>query len=47
MSNYSGTSPYAFTPIVNDDYLDILVPRAIPISQRDLPYTIESQFHLP
>jgi len=46
MSNYGGTSPYAFTPIVNDEYLDLLVPRAIPISGLDLPYKIESQFHL-
>ena len=46
MSKYSANSPYAFTPIVDDEYLDILVPRAIPISRLDLPYTIESQFHL-
>ena len=46
MAKYSGTSPYAFTPIVNNEYLDIIEPRTIPISQRDLPYIIESQFHL-
>jgi len=46
MAKYSQTSPYAFTPIVNNEYLDIIEPRTIPISQRDLPYIIESQFHL-
>ena len=46
MAKYSATSPYAFTPIVNNEYLDIIEPRTIPISQRDLPYIIESQFHL-
>ena len=45
MSNYSKTSPYAITPIVNEDYLDILQPRPVPITQYDLPYTIEAQFH--
>tara|TARA_B100001057_G_scaffold270371_1_gene270545 strand:+ start:369 stop:671 length:303 start_codon:yes stop_codon:yes gene_type:complete len=46
MSKYSITSPYAFTPIVNNEYLDILEPRTIPINSQDLPYIIESQFHL-
>ena len=45
MANYSKTSPYAVTPIVNEQYLDILQPRTIPITEYDLPYTIESQFH--
>lgn len=45
MANYGTTSPYGATPIVNEEYLDILVPRTIPITQYDQPYTIESQFH--
>lgn len=45
MADYSTTSPYATTPIINEDYLDILEPRTIPITENDLPYTIESNFH--
>lgn len=45
MAKYNKTSPYTFTPVVNDEYLDILVPRPVPVSQYDLPYVIESQFH--
>ena len=45
MARYSDTSPYGNTPIVNEESLDILVPRSIPISQYDLPYVIEPQFH--
>ena len=45
MAKYSATSPYGNTPIVNGQYLDNLVPRAVPISQYDLPYVIEPQFH--
>lgn len=45
MANYSKTSMYAQTPVVNAEYLDILEPRTIPITQYDLPYVIESQFH--
>ena len=45
MAKYRETSPYGITPVVNSNFLDILVPRAIPITEFDLPYVIEPRYH--
>jgi len=45
MAKYKETSPYGITPVVNSNFLDILVPRAIPITEFDLPYVIEPRYH--
>ena len=44
MPRYTDTSPYSRTEIVDDKYLDILVPKSIPASANDVLYTIEPQY---
>jgi|TARA_B110000977_G_scaffold142350_1_gene180578 hypothetical protein len=42
MSN--SLSPYASTPITPSGYLDILIPRPVPISGEDILFTITSEY---
>ena len=42
MSN--GLSPYAATPITSTGYLDVLVPRPVPISGKDILFTITPEY---
>ena len=42
--DYTGSSPYADTDIVQDSYLDILSIRAVPAEDDDVLYTIEPQY---
>lgn len=41
---YSGSSPWADTDIVNDQYLGFFRIRPIPASDTDFLYTIETQY---
>lgn len=45
MARYNKLSPFANTATVNNEYLDILVPRTIPITEFDQTYVIEPQYH--
>ena len=44
MTRYTNTSPYSRTTIIDDKYLDILLPQSIPASSDDVLYTIEPQY---
>jgi len=44
MANYSNTSPWYKTPIVNNFYLDVLTIRPVSAEPDDFLYTIESQY---
>ena len=44
MANYSNTSPWYTTPIVNNFYLDVLKIRPVSAEPDDFLYTIESQY---
>jgi hypothetical protein len=43
MAEYKNTSPWFQTPM-NNDYLDLFEPRAVPNQKDDQVYEIESQF---
>jgi len=43
MAEYAKTSPWFKTPM-NNNYLDLLEARAIPVNSTDYTYEIESQF---
>lgn len=44
VARYDAASPYLNTPIINDEYLDILQIRPIPAEDDDVQYTIEPQY---
>lgn len=44
MPEYSNTSPWFFTNIKNDSYLDIYQARPIPKNPKDLPFEITPQY---
>jgi hypothetical protein len=44
MATYTAASPWHSTPIVNDEYLDILSIRPIPAEADDILYTIQPQY---
>jgi hypothetical protein len=43
-ATYTSTSPYAITPMVNGQYLDILTIRPVSSSASDYLYTIQPQY---
>ena len=44
MANYRIESPWTATPIVNDQYLDLLSIRPIPATADDVLYTVGVQY---
>lgn len=44
MAQYSNTSPWHTTQIINNTYLDILSMRSVSADADDFLYTIESQY---
>jgi len=44
MATYQDSSPYAKTPKVNNQYLDVLKIRPVPENSDDVRYTIEPQY---
>jgi len=44
MIQYDAASPYSNTPVVNNQYLDILEIRSIPAEDDDILYTVETQY---
>lgn len=44
MAVYNTNSPYANTPLQNDFYLGIMVPRPVPAEDDDVTYTVEPQY---
>ena len=45
MAFYTGSSPYASTQIVDDQYLDIMTIRPVPARPDDVLYTVEPQYN--
>ena len=45
MAFYSGSSPYASTQIIEDEYLDVLTIRPVPAKSDDVLYTVEPQYN--
>lgn len=43
---YPSTSPYYLTPIVNNQFLDVMTNRAIPSDPTDLHWTINATYNL-
>lgn len=41
---YDASSPYSNTPVINDQYLDILNIRPVPAEDDDILYTVETQY---
>lgn len=46
MVNYPATSPYFLTQVVNNQYLDVMVNRAIPGDPTDVYWTIVPTYNL-
>jgi len=44
MATYTGTSPWADTPTVQNQYLDILRIRPVPAASDDVLYTVQPQY---
>lgn len=44
MATYKGTSPWANTPIVSNQYLDIFQIRPVPAASDDVLYTVQPQY---
>ena len=44
MSTSNNLSPYEKTPVNNQGYLDILIPRAVPVNKEDILFTITSEY---
>lgn len=44
--SYSKVSPYYFTPIVDNLYLDVMQNRRIPMNSSDQSWTINQVYHL-
>jgi len=45
MVNYKGTSPWFATPLVNDQYLDLLSITPIPATADDVLWTVSVQYN--
>jgi len=45
MAFYTGSSPYASTQIIDDEYLDLLTIRPVPAKPDDVLYTVEPQYN--
>lgn len=46
MASYPSTSPYYLTEIVNGEFLDVMVNRAIPSNPTDQQWTITPTYNL-
>ena len=46
MADYSQSSPYYLSEIVNNEYLDIMIDRPIPRVETDTYWTITQTYHL-
>ena len=44
MAFYTGSSPYASTQIIDDQYLDLITIRPVPAKSDDVLYTVEVQY---
>ena len=45
MAFYTGSSPYASTQIMDNEYLDLLTIRPVPAKPDDVLYTVEPQYN--
>ena len=45
MAFYTGSSPYASTQIIENEYLDVLTIRPVPAKSDDVLYTVEPQYN--
>ena len=45
MAFYTGSSPYASTQIIDDQYLDLITIRPVPAKSDDVLYTVEPQYN--